>query len=305
MRVHPKTTHCAGEQYAPGLSRLFSTQVMKELSAKGYSQLACKVIEETKATDVLDPTMQLRDFFDWLYLGLFRSYRNEYVYKNAIAAKILLGKHSLNSSFMLTEFRAANCKADTVVLNGTSNVYEIKSEFDNLDRLGRQIAAYRKLFDMIHVITSEKQVEKVLGAVDKNVGVMILSNRDTIRTVRKSASSKSEVDPSVIFDSLRRPEYVQIIKAQFGHAPKVPNTRMYETCKQLFCQLTPDVAHDEMVRVLKKRGSSQSLSDFITGVPRSLKAASLSCQLSRKEQAAFLNLLDRDIGHCLLRKQWI
>lgn len=48
---------------------------------------------------------------------------------NVIANKILLGKHSLNTSHMLSEFRVGYNKADVVIINGTSSVYEIKSEY--------------------------------------------------------------------------------------------------------------------------------------------------------------------------------
>ena len=95
-------------------------------------------------------------FYDTIFKRLLREYRYEYIYKNAVAKKILLGKHNLNTAFMLTEFRADDCKADTVILNGTSYVYEIKTEMDSFDRLDRQISAYRKVFDYITVISSEK-----------------------------------------------------------------------------------------------------------------------------------------------------
>jgi len=253
--------------------------------------------------DKLDPAMQLSDFFDCLYMELFRSYRNEYVYKNVIASKLLLGRHSLNTSFMLAEFRVANCKADMVLLNGTSNAYEIKSEFDSIDRLERQVQAYRMIFDRIHVITSERQIEKVITAVNEDIGVMVLTNRNTLRTIRSGDSLKSRIEPSVVFDSLRRNEYIRILIKRFGSIPDVPNTRIYEACKKVFCRLSPEAAHDEMVNILKTRGRSRSLSEFVTGVPVSLKAVSLSCKLSRKEQASFLNLLDMNIGSCLLDRQ--
>lgn len=281
------------------LARLFSSAVIKELATNGHSPLAVSLIKETGIYSKVAPAISLRDFFDKIYSILFRTYRNEYVYKNAIAQKILMGVHSLNTSFMLTEFRTGICKADVVLLNGSSTVYEIKSAYDSMERLARQISAYRQLFDKIYVITADLQLEKVREVIGADVGLMILTNRNTIRTVQKPESLKKTVVPSVIFDSLRKIEYEQIIKRHFGVVPNVPNTRMYETCRDLFCSLDPTVAHDAMVAALKKRGGSKLLREFIISVPTSLKAASLSCNLTSTQQLNFLKLLDAEFGFCL------
>ena len=285
-------------QCGAGLARMFSASVVKELVSEGYSSIAARVLDESHLLSALDPRMPLCEFFERLFALLFRSYRNEYIYKNAIANKILLGKHSLNTSFMLTEFRAADCKADAIILNGTSNVYEIKSEFDNLNRLKRQLSAYKLIFDHVHVITSVEQLQKVKQEVDESVGLMVLGDRQAISTVRNSQSMKHRTKPETIFDSFRKHEYTQVIKKKFGHLPDVPNTRIYTECKTLFCKLPPEDAHDAMVWVLKQRGDICALREFVTSVPPSLKALSLSCKLSRKERVEFLDVLNRNMGQC-------
>lgn len=281
------------------LTRLFSSAVVKELAVKGHSQTAGDILRETGFYSDFKSTICLRDFFDKAYKILFRSYRNEYVYKNAIAQKLLMGVHSLNTTSMLTEFRTGSCKADVVLLNGTGAVYEIKSAYDSLERLNRQIEAYRKVFDNINVITSYSQLGKVKETVGEEIGLMILTDRGTIQTIQKPISLKERVQPSVIFDSLRRNEYEWIIRKHFGNIPKVPNARIYQECRGLFCSLTPVVAHDEMVTALKKRGNSKRLHEFVNGVPDSLKAASLSCKLAAEQQTHFLKLLGTKIGSCL------
>lgn len=285
-------------QRGADLARIFSASVVKELVSKGYSAIVNRILNESYFTLTLNPKMSLREFFEGLFALLFRSYRNEYIYKSAIANKILLGRHSLNTSFMLTEFRAADCKADAVILNGTSNAYEIKSEFDNLDRLKRQLSAYRLLFDHVHVITSPEQLQKVKQEVDESVGLMVLSDRQAISTIRNSQSMKQWTKPEMMFDSFRKHEYTQVIKKKFGRLPDVPNTRIYTECKALFCKLPPEAAHDAMVWILKQRGDSRTLREFVTIMPPSLKALSLSCKLSRKEQVALLNVLNRSMGQC-------
>jgi len=295
MNTNIKITSSCG----PVLARLFSSSVIDELASKGHSPLATRILNEAGLFREFDPAILLRDFFDQIHTLLFRSYRNEYIYKNAIARKILLGVHSLNTASMLTEFRAGNCKADVIVLNGTSTVYEIKSAYDSMERLTRQIAAYRLLFDRINVITSDSQLDKVAGVVGNDIGLMVLTDRYTISTEREPSSLKSSVRSEVIFDSLRRNEYEQIVKAQIGEVPQVSNARMYQACRELFSVIDPITAHDSMVAVLKKRDNSRRLRDFVLSVPESLTAASLSCKLGVAGQVRFSQLLNTAIGGCL------
>jgi len=280
------------------LSRLLSAGVLKQLAKDGASSLADELLAECGFLGEISPETPLHQFFEETFAFLSRTRRTEYVYKNAIAKNILLGTHSLNTSFMLTEFRAAACKADCVVLNGTSNVYEVKSDYDSMDRLARQLAAYRKVFDCIRVITSERLLPKVSAIADDWVGLSVLRPTGSIGDMRKPVSMKHAVSPEAIFDSLRRPEYEDIVLRQFGRIPDVPNTRIYRECKAMFRQLTPVVAHDEMVRVVKTRGACMRLREFIEGVPSSLKAASLSCQLTPSDRVALLTVLQRPVREC-------
>ncbi len=294
-----KTEFSITNQYNPYLVRIFSNNVISDLVQDKHSNLLSEILNNSGLLNNLDINITLREFFDTAYKYLFKTYRSEYIFKNAIANKILLGKHSLNTSIMLTEFRVANCKADTVILNGTSNVYEIKTEYDSLDRLDHQITAYENFFDRIYVITISNQVNKVIKAVSDNIGIIIYTNRNTIRKIRDAKSNKENVKPEVIFDSLRKNEYCDIIKDKFGSLPEVPNTRIYSMYKDVFCKLSPCEAHDSMVNVLMKSRINHSLKEFILENPFSLKAYALKTSLSKKDQKNFINILDKRLTNFL------
>lgn len=282
-------------KYNAGLARFFQSGVLNDLVRKGYSAFFNEVVSVSGISKAIGKKTTLRDFLQTVYGHLCINYRNEYIYKNAIANNILLGTHSLNSSFMLTEFRVADCKADVVVINGTSNVYEIKSEFDSVERLNRQIAAYEKVFDMIHIITSPSQVKKVVDYVPGHIGIMSLSKRNSISTVRDAQSRKEQVSPENIFDSLRQPEYSAIIKEHYGYVPDVPNTQAFKVCRELFGKLPPEVAHDSMVKSLKKRGKCRLLKEFIETSPECLRAYTLNSGLNVKEFIRFKDVLNAKV----------
>ncbi|MEA3544440.1 MAG: hypothetical protein U9R69_04365, partial [Thermodesulfobacteriota bacterium] len=149
------------------------------------------------------------------------------------------------------------------------------------------------------VVTAPSQVESVRKHITDDIGLLVLGDRKTLSTIQEPSSLKKNALPTAIFDSLRRKEYEEIVKTCFGAVPDVPNTKIYQACHDLFCTLDPAKAHDSMVSVLKKRGGSKRLNDFIESVPHSLKAASLSCNLSAREQSQFSLLLNTEIGDCL------
>jgi hypothetical protein len=276
----------------------FSSGVLRDLAQTGHSAVAARLARYYHLFDRF-PSMAVGDFYEAIFKKLVREYRHEYIYKNAIAEKILLGKHSLKTAFMLTEFRADDRRADAVVLNETSHVYEIKSEMDNFDRLDRQLAAYRKMFDFITVITTERLYSAVEERTPKDIGIMVLVDRGyqfRKKPCREAVSNRAHVDPIVIFDSLQRREYLKIIKEELGISlAHLPNTQIYVAAKTCFANLSPGNAHDAMVEALKRRRDTLRVADFVTNVPNSLKAASLSLRLTNEERARFIDLLHKDI----------
>ena len=106
--------------------------------------------------------------------------RDEYVYRAALTHNILLGRHSLNTASLLTEFRAGSCKADLAILNGTATVYEVKSERDSLTRLENQLLNYRKVFAKVYVIVAEQFLQQVIDKTTADIGIMSLATMPRI-----------------------------------------------------------------------------------------------------------------------------
>ena len=204
------------KKYLPAIGKIFSPIVLDNIAENGCSSYLEEVCINSGLIKLLDPKVSLGQFFDWTYNFLFKNYRNEYIYKNVIANKILLNRHSLNTTKMLTEFRVGNSKADVVLLNGASTVYEIKSQYDSFARLRKQIDSYIQIFDYINVITSAHQSEKLRNFLPNEIGILALTDRYTISTIRNAKSNKHNINPGVLFDSLRKNEYLMTIKEYYG-----------------------------------------------------------------------------------------
>jgi hypothetical protein len=288
-------------KYYPALVHAFSPSVIECLIKNGKSKYLSEVLQNSGLLNNTIKEMTLSEFYDWLYEQISTSYKSEYIYKNAITNNILLGKHSLKTSYMLTEFRVENCKADVVILNGTSTVYEIKSEYDSLDRIENQINSYMKMFDRINVIASSNQINKLESLLPSEIGLMELTKKNSIKTLKEAISMKAKVMPEVIFNSLRRKEYLKIIKKVYGYIPEVPNTLIYGVCRKLFCELRADIAHDEMVKVLIQRENRKVLNEVLSDIPISLKAYMVSSQLNLGQVERLNELLGEKLRTILLK----
>ena len=254
------------------IAKIFSRSIIDDLIRFGSSK---HLIERLAFAGInhqnVSSDLTMGHLFDAIYQTLVKSYRSEYVYKNAIAQKIFLSRHSLTSSRLFAEFRVSNCKADAVILNGTSSAYEIKTEYDNLLRLPDQIVAYLSAFDHVWVVTTASIADSVLNSVPKSVGIIILTEKYTFRTIRPSVSNIASVCPSVIFDTLRKDEYISIVEEYFGPIPAIPNTQIYKFCRERFCALTPEVCHNKMVEMLKHRRNYDTIDSAFSLLPNSMK----------------------------------
>jgi len=268
------------------LTRLFSAAVFRELAKKGRSGLFRRLLGQTALIEHIDQNVTVGDAFNTAFNILkIEGHRDEYIYRAAIAQKILMGTHSLRKASMLNEFRIGSCKADVVILNGTATVNEIKSERDSLVRLANQIENYKRVFATVNVITSEGHIKSVQDTIPDDVGIMHLSKRYQITVVREAVNCPERICPVTVFESLRMSESIAILRAMGATVPEVPNTQKHAVMSGLFAKLDPVALHMEMVRTLKRTRNLAPLGDFVQRLPESLRPIALSVSVRRLEHS--------------------
>ena len=281
------------------LSKIFSPTILKELCSTGNSKKLRKILDELNLLYQVDLKKNLESFFNDVYKILLKNYRNEYIYRSIIIKKILLGIHSLNTAHLINECRVGNSKADCVILNGTSTVYEIKTQFDTFSRLHSQLDDYKKAFEYVYIVVPIETLKKLEGYnLDENIGIMVLNKNSTISKTRLAKSNKNYFNKETIFDILRKNEYIEII-SKYYEIPSMPNTKIYTFCKRLFSELDIELIHVELVQILKKRDVSDLQKKVILNVPDSLKALSMQTKLTDKEKNNLLELLQKDMKYII------
>lgn len=244
----------------------------------------------------LDHEFFAEEVLNACYKEMEKEYRSEYIIKNTIANKILLGRHSLNTATLLSEFRAGKNIADCVIINGESTCYEIKTRYDKLDRLASQLESYGKLFNKTYVVTEYCHLKKTESETPDHVGIIILSERKTLREVRKAYDSNGPIDKELLLKSLRKREYIEIAEKLSGKKLTAPNTEIFSLCKEIFLQADEKRVRDEFHKVIK---SSRKVTPLVNKLPKPLIAASIVYKLSHKQLEQLLSAshtkLDKEV----------
>lgn len=157
-----------------------------------------------------------------VYRFMSKSYRNEYFYQNTLLNKLLLGKHSINTTTALTQIPISKSKADFILINGKAVVYEIKTELDTFERLDTQLRDYFKAFNHVCVVTSDSQYDRAASLLQNTpVGIYALTPQNTISSkLRKEPQEdNSRLDYTAIFKVLHKKEYENILLQYFGELP--------------------------------------------------------------------------------------
>lgn len=252
------------------LSRVFTRKVILDLIRNGTNDLYHSAVKRLlQKNQVLKETNF--DIIRELYLINQKFYRNEYFYKNTILNKILLGRHSINTTIALNEVPIDKSVADFVLINGRAILYEIKSEIDNTERLDSQIENYYKAFDMIFIVTHEKNEQRLINNYNnENVGLIVLNNRNQLSIRREAKSDTTKLEKEAIFKLLRKHEYENIIFRIYNTLPVANDIMYYRECFNWISKIDTEELYQMAINELHQRNISFG-DDYQRTVPYELR----------------------------------
>lgn len=228
--------------------------------------------------------------FDNAYWLLMRTYRSEYTFKNELVSKVVFGRHSPATATALLEQPVGSSEADLLVLNGTSTIYEIKTDYDGYSRLSRQIEDYRHYAEFVNVVASERRATSLEVMLPSHVGIIGWRRSGRLWTIRRPESTLDRLQSARLFDLLRTSEALSAASLHLGYAVDVPRGHLRHRLRGLFGELEIGMAHKITVDQLRLRGSSARALSKTPGFPVSLRAAAYGVPLSAP---AIRRLLDR------------
>lgn len=272
------------------LNRVFSQKTIKDILLKGTSPVLNEAYEQLMGAG---KTSDNEEKFASLYKVLEKEYRNEYYYKNTLLNKLLLGRHSLNTTTALSELSIDDSKADFVLLNGRAVVYEIKTELDTLNRLENQINDYYKVFKNVEVVTDESHLDKVFTYYKgSSVGVSVITKNKTIKNVKKAQENAENLNHFSIYRVLRKYEKRNVIQFYYGYLPETNDFEEFEDYFEWFKKIPLPVVYERLVIELKKRGEKigKSAEQFLM-LPYELRSLLYFAPLPRKSYEKFYRML--------------
>lgn len=233
------------------LNRLFTQNVFKDLIEKHGNPVYLNIVRRI----VNDPESRSNgEIISEIYSYMSKQYRNEYFYQNTLLNKLLIGKHSINTTVALTQIPIGKSKADFILINGKAIVYEIKTELDTFERLDSQIHDYYKAFENVCVVTCESNFDKLNKLLENTkVGICVLSDKNTLQFRKEPIADNSRISHRSLFKILHKREYENIIFSYYGKKPDVQQVFYYDECLKWFEKIPIEEAYQMTLKQLKKR----------------------------------------------------
>jgi hypothetical protein len=271
--------------YLRFFSEFFNRSYLIDFINKNNNKIKQKLTMSNHNTGILKEieNFSYAEFFNYIYEKMKINYKCEYIYLNEIFLNEILKNHDEEHS-IITELFVNKSQADLVVINGTTTIYEIKTELDSLSRLLKQLDDYMLAFNKIYVVSYSKIVEKLtqlLVGKYENVGICVLNKDGTLTKLKESNGEINTLDKEVIFKILTRKEFERF-------------NEDYYLAKKVFMNLSINDAHDYLRKSLLNRGKR---TDYIEKLPTSLKVAGFKIQnkLNKVEKAKFYDKLNYKI----------
>ena len=89
---------------------------------------------------------------------------------------------------------------DLVVLKNDKIIaVEIKSNSDNLKRLEEQILEYKKIFDYVLIVATEKHINKICEVTSSSIGVYVIKNNLVINKIRSPHIQRNKDKTEMLF----------------------------------------------------------------------------------------------------------
>ena len=277
------------------LAGSFSTAVLRAVARGVVDPSAIPRLSGLQALS-LSPGATVGDAFGAAFDLLAKGYRNEYVFKNLLVSKVVFGRHSPRTATALLEQPMGASEADVLVLNGTSTVYEIKTDYDGLGRLERQLDDYSRYSEFVNVLASDRRVSAIEKRAPRHVGVLALGRSGRLSVVREPRSTLDRLDSATLFELLRTSEALACASMCLGYEVDVPRGHLRARLREVFGRLDVVQTHRLVVDALRTRGSSARELVQAPGFPTSLRALAYGTQISQVGTRRVLDFLSLPTG---------
>lgn len=226
------------------------------------------------------------------YRLLQKRYQNEYVLKNEILNKWVKEELGKSDSIIYNELSIGKARADLVLFNGASTVFEIKTELDDISRLKNQLENYNKIFNEVYVVVPIEE-SNLYFDFDSSVGIITYDSLSHKLHKMREARYSIDIQIDVLMEVLRTKEYLQICKNYYGELPENLNAfNQFEICKKLISEIPKKEINSVFIKKMKERSV---YNEFFNIINSEFNQICLSLNLNRSERNDFIEKLRKTI----------
>lgn len=200
------------------------------------------------------------DYLKHVYNILENHYQNEYILKNSFLNDWLINEVGESNSQIFSEFRIGKAIADLAMFNGTSKVFEIKTDLDSDKRLNSQLQQYKKVFNEIYLIVPSAKYDLYQG-YDKGIGVITFDNVHTQRfKLVRPAKVNYDLDNGALMQIFHSSEYKKVVENYHGFLPNMTSFNQFEVCSEKINEIPREELNRLFIQLMKLRGVNAKLS---------------------------------------------
>lgn len=274
------------------LSLLFSRKVSKNIASDRECELFWKVAAECGAASF--PQASVGEILKEAYQVISRpGLRDDYFFRSSLVQKIVFGRHSLNTTSLINEFRIGKSIADICIINGSMTAYEIKSDRDSLQRLRVQLEDYEKVCRNVYITASENRIAKLLSTVPKKFGILTINRRGSLQEIRESADLIEFNDSKYLCDALRLDEAIGVLTNLGVEVPALPNTQLRSYLRSAFSNVDKEVLSDKVRETLLASRAQRHAAKQLVSFPKYLRSIGLSTLNSAEQRDRYLKRLNQ------------
>jgi len=232
------------------------------------------------------------DYLRYVYDILVRHYPNEYVFKNTFLNECLIEDVVVGHSQVYSELRVGNAVADLAIFNGTSKVFEIKTDMDSAKRLDFQLKNYEKAFNEIYLVLPQSKLGHYQH-IAREIGIILYRpNSSSKFEVHRESITNKTVDKDVIMKILHTHEYKSLVKKHFRTLPKMTSFNQFGICRELILKIPNDQLNSYFISIMKARQKPIALTKKHY---REFNQISLALKLSTTERRTLIEHLKSPI----------
>ena len=280
------------------LASLISHAAFKKLSTSTNQSTYIKRMKKYIGwkMDYLDRPTQLSDLIAYSYNILEQHYRHEYIYKNKLLTDFVLSRYVMDDTVLLNEFKIGQSIADSVLINGSDKVFEIKTELDTSNRLQGQLQDYYKAFTEVYVFTHFTLAEKYVNILPTYVGLLLYNMDGSVSEYRSATKRTDDLDSTFIMASLRKSEYTNLVNHLSGFIPEATPAFYYRTCLEVLKQFPVDHVQQAYCTILKQRIDVQTDIYLTEGaLPTFMNFSFYQSKFNKKSYLTMINNLSKNI----------